>query len=95
MGCHGLNAVSGLLIPDLRGSAYLWDETGWEGVVRGGKLKGLGMASFANNISAKQSEAVRAYVIQQAQRAQALQKAAASAAVTQPMAISAPTQATK
>lgn len=78
MGCHGLNAVSGLLIPDLRGSAYLWDETGWEDVVRGGKLKDLGMASFANNISAKQSEAVRAYVIQQAQRAQALQKAAAT-----------------
>ena len=95
MGCHGLNAVSGLLIPDLRGSAYLWDETGWEGVVRGGKLKGLGMASFANNISAKQSEAVRAYVIQQAQRAQALQKAAARAAVTQLMTISAPAQATK
>ena len=95
MGCHGLNAVSGLLIPDLRGSAYLWDETGWEDVVRGGKLKDLGMASFANNITAKQSEAVRAYVIQQAQRAQALQKAAASATVTQPMTISAPTQATK
>ena len=63
--------------------------------MRGGKLKDLGMASFANNITAKQSEAVRAYVIQQAQRAQALQNAAASEAVTKPMTISAPTQATK
>jgi hypothetical protein len=35
--------------------------------VRGGKLKDLGMASFGGNISASQSEAVRAYVIQQAQ----------------------------
>ena len=72
MGCHGLNAVSGLLIPDLRGSAYLWDEKGWEAVVRGGQLKDRGMASFADNISAEQSEAVRAYVIQQAQRGKAL-----------------------
>jgi mono/diheme cytochrome c family protein len=72
MGCHGLNAVSGLLIPDLRGSAYLWDEKGWDAVVRGGQLKDRGMASFADNISAEQSEAVRAYIIQQAQRGKAL-----------------------
>jgi PQQ-dependent dehydrogenase (methanol/ethanol family) len=74
MGCHGLNAVSGLLIPDLRGSAYLWDENGWDEVVRGGILKDKGMASFSNNLSAKQSLAIRAYVIQQAHRALALQK---------------------
>jgi quinohemoprotein ethanol dehydrogenase len=76
MGCHGLNAVSGLLIPDLRASAYLWDEKDWEAVVRGGQLKERGMASFAENISAEQSQAVRAYVIQQAQRGQALQSLA-------------------
>jgi quinohemoprotein ethanol dehydrogenase len=76
MGCHGLNAVSGLLIPDLRGSAYLWDEQAWEAVVRGGQLKERGMASFAENINAEQSQAVRAYVITQAQRGQALQKTA-------------------
>jgi mono/diheme cytochrome c family protein len=76
MGCHGLNAVSGLLIPDLRGSAYLWDEKDWEAVVRGGQLQEKGMASFAENISAEQSLAVRAYVIQQAHRGQALRKAA-------------------
>jgi len=74
MGCHGLNAVSGLLIPDLRGSAYLWDEKVWEAVVRGGQLQERGMASFAENISAQQSSAVRAYVIQQAHRGQALRK---------------------
>ena len=77
MGCHGLNAVSGLIIPDLRGSGYLHDEKTWEAVVRGGLLKDRGMASFADNISAEQSRAVLAYVIQQAQRGQALQKAAA------------------
>ena len=76
MGCHGLNAVSGLIIPDLRGSAYLWDDKGWEAVVLGGQLKDRGMASFADNISPEQAQAIRAYVIQQAQRGQALQKAA-------------------
>lgn len=76
MGCHGLNAVSGLIIPDLRGSAYLWDEKGWEDAVRGGLLKDRGMASFADNISTQQSEAIRSYVIQQAHRGQSLRKEA-------------------
>jgi PQQ-dependent dehydrogenase (methanol/ethanol family) len=68
MGCHGLNAVSGLLIPDLRGSAYLWDAEDWHQVVMEGKLRDRGMASFADNISPEQSQAIRAYVIQQAHR---------------------------
>jgi PQQ-dependent dehydrogenase (methanol/ethanol family) len=76
MGCHGLNAVSGMLIPDLRGSAYLWDAKGWEDVVRGGLLKDRGMASFADNVSTEQAQAIRAYVIQQAQRGQALREIA-------------------
>ena len=79
MVCHGASAVSGRLIPDLRGSGYLWDEKAWEAVVRGGQLKDRGMASFADNISAAQAQAVRAYVIQQAHRGQALQKAAGRA----------------
>ena len=57
---------------DLRGSAFVWDEKGWEAVVRGGQLKDRGMASFADNISAEQSEAVRAYILQPAQRGKAL-----------------------
>ncbi len=75
MGCHGLNAVSGLLIPDLRGSAYLWDAEGWNEVVLGGSLADRGMASFAGNITAEQSEAIRQYAIQQAHRGKALEKA--------------------
>ncbi len=76
MGCHGLNAVSGLIVPDLRGSAYLWDEKGWEDVVRGGLLKERGMASFADNISAVEAQAIRSYVIQQAWRGKALREQA-------------------
>ena len=73
MGCHGLNGVSGLLIPDLRGSAYLWDAQGWDQVVLDGALRERGMASFAGNVSADESQAIRAYIIQQARRGRDLQ----------------------
>ncbi|MFK7977088.1 MAG: PQQ-dependent dehydrogenase, methanol/ethanol family [Halioglobus sp.] len=72
MGCHGLNAVSGLLIPDLRGSAYLWDAKGWDAVVRDGQLRDRGMAAFGEHVSAEQSQTIRAYVIQQAHRGASL-----------------------
>ncbi|MGB1141671.1 MAG: c-type cytochrome, partial [Halioglobus sp.] len=75
MGCHGLNAVSGLTVPDLRGSARLWDSEDWDRVVLEGSLKDRGMASFAGNISARESQAIRAYVIEQARRGQQLQQA--------------------
>jgi PQQ-dependent dehydrogenase (methanol/ethanol family) len=74
MGCHGLNAVSGLLIPDLRGSALLHDQTGWDSVVRNGALRKNGMAAFGDQVSPEQSNAIRAYVIQQAWRGLDLQK---------------------
>ena len=73
MGCHGLNAVSGLLIPDLRGSAYLHDASGWNSVVREGALSENGMPSVVQWLNLEQSEAVRSYIIQQAHRGQALQ----------------------
>ncbi|MCP4039088.1 MAG: PQQ-dependent dehydrogenase, methanol/ethanol family, partial [bacterium] len=73
LGCHGLNAVSGLLIPDLRGSALLRDQPGWDSVVRGGALRERGMASFASELDGEQSAAIRAYVIDQALRAQRAQ----------------------
>tara|TARA_R110002110_G_C13469795_1_gene720093 strand:- start:1259 stop:3421 length:2163 start_codon:yes stop_codon:yes gene_type:complete len=72
LGCHGLNAVSGLLIPDLRGSAYLWDAASWDEVLLQGKLRDRGMASFADNLTPQQSQDIRAYVIQQAHRGQKL-----------------------
>jgi PQQ-dependent dehydrogenase (methanol/ethanol family) len=76
MGCHGLNAVSGLLIPDLRGSGFLWDQAAWDKVVREGVLKDRGMAAFREHVNARDSQAIRAYVIQQAHRGSALSAAA-------------------
>ena len=82
MGCHGLNAVSGLLVPDLRGSGWLHDADGWDKVVREGLLANNGMASFADYLDREQSEAIRAYIIREAWRGKALadEKASAGAA---------------
>jgi quinohemoprotein ethanol dehydrogenase len=73
MGCHGLNAVSGLLIPDLRGSAYLHDGAAWDSVVQDGAFREKGMAAFATELDDEQSAAIRGYIIEQAIRAQKLQ----------------------
>ncbi len=74
MGCHGLNAVSGLLIPDLRGSAFLYDLEGWNRVVRDGEKQAKGMAAFGEWLDEEQSSAIRDYIIQQARRGAELQK---------------------
>jgi len=77
MGCHGLNAVSGLIIPDLRGSAWIHDPKGWNAVVREGLLAKNGMASFADYLDSEQAEAIRAYIIEQAWRGLKVQQQAA------------------
>lgn len=73
-GCHGLNAVSGLLIPDLRASGFLHSLDGWNAVVRDGALKENGMAAFGQWADEAQASAIRDYVIQQARRGQSLQQ---------------------
>ena len=78
MGCHGLNAVSGLIIPDLRGSAYLHDADGWNDVVLDGRLAERGMAAHRKWLSEEQSLAIQAYVIQQAHRGKVLLDAQAA-----------------
>ena len=77
MGCHGLNAVSGLLVPDLRGSGLIHDAGSWNRVVREGILAKRGMASFGDYLTREQSEAIRAYIIREAHRAKDLQQARA------------------
>ena len=73
MGCHGLNAVSGLLVPDLRGSGFLHSLEAWNSVVRDGALHKNGMPAFAKWIDEAQSSAIRDYIIQQAWRGRNLQ----------------------
>lgn len=66
--CHGDGVVSGNLVPDLRASGALHDDN-WGDIVLGGVLAEGGMASFKDYLDEADSEAVRAYVIQEAHRA--------------------------
>ena len=79
MGCHGTNAVSGLLIPDLRASAMLHSAEGWDSVVLDGARAEIGMPPFGEYLDESESQAIRAYVISQAWRGFKLRNAAADA----------------
>ncbi len=65
-GCHGVLAISGGVIPDLRHSPVIADAQMWSVIVGDGALSANGMVGFKENYSAKQIESIRAYVIEQA-----------------------------
>ena len=68
--CHGREGAANFgILPDLRYSATLGASQAWAGVVLGGQLASNGMASFASVVSAEDAEAIRAYVIAQANAA--------------------------
>jgi quinohemoprotein ethanol dehydrogenase len=60
--CHGFDAVSPNIVPDLRRSAFLTSPEGWQAVVIGGALAGRGMISWKQFVTPSQAEAVRAFV---------------------------------
>jgi quinohemoprotein ethanol dehydrogenase len=64
--CHGDSATSGGVNPDLRYSGALGDAATWKSVVIDGVLKDSGMVSFASVLSPAQAQAIRLYVIDQA-----------------------------
>jgi len=73
--CHGFLAESTGVIPDLRVSrAEIWDS--YDAIVLSGALKDNGMASFADQLSPPDVDAVRAYVLQQAHALYAAEKGA-------------------
>lgn len=67
--CHGDVAVSGGVLPDLRYSAALANAQPWAEVILGGSLQSRGMVSFSKELSQKDAEAIRAYVILRANQA--------------------------
>jgi quinohemoprotein ethanol dehydrogenase len=69
-GCHGDVAVSGGVLPDLRYSATLANDQ-WFNVVLNGLLQPNGMVSFAKELSRRDAESVRAYVISRANETKA------------------------
>ena len=67
--CHGPLAVSSGVLPDLRWSAITGDAESWNAVLMDGNLAANGMVSFADVLTPEDSEAIRAYVLDQAHRA--------------------------
>lgn len=65
-GCHGLAAVSGGVLPDLRHSPMTASRRAFQSVVLEGALEANGMASFAEVIDEVEVEAIRAFVASQA-----------------------------
>jgi PQQ-dependent dehydrogenase (methanol/ethanol family) len=66
--CHGFAAEASGLHPDLRYASRQVHES-WNDIVLGGTRQGGGMASFADQLSTEESEAVHAYVIDRAHAA--------------------------
>lgn len=64
--CHGLEVVSGGVLPDLRKSAKLHDAAAWRDVVVGGSLKARGMPGFGEHLLPAEAERIRGYVISRA-----------------------------
>ena len=66
--CHGVNGVSQrtAVFPDLRRSERLASATRWRHVVIGGELRDKGMVSFQDQLTEQEAEAVRAYIVRQA-----------------------------
>jgi PQQ-dependent dehydrogenase (methanol/ethanol family) len=71
-GCHGDVAVSGGVLPDLRYSGTLANDQ-WFNVVLDGLLQPNGMVSFSKDLSRRDAESIRAYVISRANETKAEQ----------------------
>ena len=66
MVCHGPMAISSGVLPDLRWSPTTADADAWKAVVLEGQRASAGMVSFAKQVTPAEAEAIRAYVVHQA-----------------------------
>jgi mono/diheme cytochrome c family protein len=64
--CHGVAAITGGVLPDLRRSIRLQDAVAWKRVVVDGELSPLGMPRFSKYVTPEDAELIRAYVARQA-----------------------------
>jgi quinohemoprotein ethanol dehydrogenase len=64
-GCHGMRAVGGGVIPDLRFMTAA-THADFDAIVLGGARADSGMISFADRISPEEARAIHAYVIERA-----------------------------
>ncbi|MET0659148.1 MAG: PQQ-dependent dehydrogenase, methanol/ethanol family [Steroidobacteraceae bacterium] len=70
--CHGFEALSAGIVPDLRYSQAITDKNAWTAIVADGVLSQRGMVGFKENFSLDEIEAIRAYVIDRARANAAL-----------------------
>ena len=75
--CHGENAVSGGVIPDLRASGFLGNEFFYN-IVLDGTLQSAGMVSFKSVLSRDDATAIRNYIIHRANEDKAASVASTS-----------------
>ena len=66
--CHGANAVSSGVLPDLRLSPMLHSKAAWSDIVLRGTLSDRGMGSFGDWISEEDATAIRMFVASEAAR---------------------------
>jgi alcohol dehydrogenase (cytochrome c)/quinohemoprotein ethanol dehydrogenase len=64
--CHGVGAISGGVVPDVRHSVMTSSPEAFQSIVLEGALLENGMASFAEVLSDEDTEAIRAFIVYQA-----------------------------
>ena len=64
--CHGDSATGSGVLPDLRYSTAIKDAQAMDAIVREGALQAYGMVAFKDEVSSKDLEQIRAYVIHRA-----------------------------
>ncbi|MBC7519824.1 MAG: PQQ-dependent dehydrogenase, methanol/ethanol family [Sandarakinorhabdus sp.] len=64
--CHGVAAIAGALVPDLRHSVALDRPKLWQEIVHDGLLKERGMVAWSKEFTPDQIEKIRQYVISRA-----------------------------
>jgi len=77
--CHGIAAITGGVLPDLRKSGRLQDAGLWKRAVVDGDLASLGMPRFGRHVTPADAERIRAYVARQAAMLYAEEEGARSA----------------
>lgn len=73
--CHGVEAVSSNVIPDLRRSPLLTSREAWRAVVVGGALADHGMIGWSRYLDPAAAETIRAYVGEKARVLQRQERA--------------------
>jgi len=61
--CHGITAIAGGAIPDLRHSAFINSQEAFDSIVLEGALLDKGMPSWAQVVSSEDTEAIRAFIV--------------------------------